>query len=94
MLPIGGLKEKILGAKRAGIKHILYPSKNYPDMKEIPNHLKKSLDLHAAENLDEILDIALVGGMEALESRNGGGGGAKEKPSRRKTAKSGAPAQA
>jgi ATP-dependent Lon protease len=67
VLPIGGLREKILGAKRAGIRHIIYPSKNLPEMKDIANHLKKSLHLHSVENLDEVLDYALVGGLEALE---------------------------
>jgi ATP-dependent Lon protease len=67
VLPIGGLKEKILGAKRAGIQHILFPEKNVADMKEIAPHLKRSLDLHAVSDLDEVLDLALVGGLKALE---------------------------
>ena len=71
VLPIGGLKEKILGAKRAGIKHIVYPAKNEPDMREIAGHLKKSLVSHAVEELDQVLDIALVGGLEALEASGG-----------------------
>jgi ATP-dependent Lon protease len=67
VLPIGGLKEKILGAKRAGIRHIIYPAKNGSDMKEIAGHLKKSLTFHAVEDLDQVLDAALVGGIKALE---------------------------
>jgi ATP-dependent Lon protease len=67
VLPIGGLKEKILGAKRAGIRHIIYPAKNSSDMKEIAGHLKKSLTFHAVEDLDDVLEIALVGGIKALE---------------------------
>lgn len=67
VLPIGGLREKILGAKRAGIQHIIFPDKNIADMKEIAPHLKRSLDLHAVDNLDEVLDLALVGGLKALE---------------------------
>jgi ATP-dependent Lon protease len=67
VLPIGGLKEKILGAKRAGITHIIYPAKNAADMKDIAAHLKKSLHLHEVEDLDQVLDIALVGGLAALE---------------------------
>ena len=69
VLPIGGLKEKILGAKRAGIKHILYPKKNTADVKDIDVHLKKSLELHAVDHLDEVIDLALVGGLKALEAQ-------------------------
>jgi ATP-dependent Lon protease len=79
VLPIGGLKEKILGAKRAGIQHILFPEKNVADMKEIAPHLKRSLDLHAVSDLDEVLDLALVGGLKALEKA-----GQARKRSRRK----------
>lgn len=68
VLPIGGLKEKILGAKRAGISHIIFPEKNTPDMKDIANHLTKSLRLHSVDSLDKVLDHALVGGLAALEA--------------------------
>ena len=73
VLPIGGLKEKILGAKRAGIKHIVYPSKNAADMKDVAGHLTRALHMHEADDLDAVLDVALVGGMEALEARAKGG---------------------
>lgn len=68
VLSIGGLKEKILGAKRAGISHIIFPEKNTPDMKDIANHLTKSLHLHSVDSLDKVLDHALVGGLAALEA--------------------------
>ena len=68
VLPIGGLKEKILGAKRAGIRHIVFPDKNTPDMNDIPVHLRKSLTFHPVEELDAVLDTALVGGLKALEA--------------------------
>ncbi|MEX2536190.1 MAG: endopeptidase La [Trueperaceae bacterium] len=71
VLPIGGLKEKVLGAKRAGIKHIIFPAKNTADMKEIAGHLKKSLTFHAVDDLDDVLDVALVGGIKALEKTGG-----------------------
>ncbi len=69
VLPIGGLKEKVLGAKRAGIKHILFPEKNKPDLRDIPLNLRRSLEYHPTGNLDDALDIAIVGGLSALESR-------------------------
>ncbi|MEM7736899.1 MAG: endopeptidase La [Deinococcota bacterium] len=68
VLPIGGLKEKMLGAKRAGIKHILYPDKNNSDLNDIPTHLRRSLDFHAVRDLDAALDVTLVGGLKALEA--------------------------
>jgi ATP-dependent Lon protease len=67
VLPIGGLREKILGAKRAGIKHVIFPAKNAADMKDIAAPMKKSLSLHEVDDLDQVLDIALVGGLAALE---------------------------
>ncbi|HKI56225.1 MAG TPA: endopeptidase La [Trueperaceae bacterium] len=82
VLPIGGLKEKILGAKRAGIKHIIFPDRNNADMKDIATHLTKTLQLHEVGDLDKVLDLALVGGLEALE-RRGSGGGSGRKRSRR-----------
>ncbi len=69
VLPIGGLKEKILGAKRAGIKHIVFPAKNSADMKDIAGHLTKTLHIHEVEDLDQVLEIALVGGLKSLEAR-------------------------
>ena len=88
VLPIGGLKEKILGAKRAGIKHIVFPEKNTADMNDIAVHLRKSLSFHPADDLDKVLDNALVGGMKALEAH------ARETPKRTRTKPEGVPAQA
>ncbi|MEJ2667094.1 MAG: endopeptidase La [Deinococcales bacterium] len=90
VLPIGGLKEKILGAKRAGIKHIIFPAKNGADMKDIAAHLTKSLSLHEVDDLDGVLELALVGGLEALERRgSGSGSGSGRKRSRRRSGKAG-----
>ncbi len=69
VLPIGGLKEKLLGAKRAGIKHIVFPANNEADMKDIGAHLTKTLNMHPVASLDEVLEVALVGGLGALEGR-------------------------
>ncbi|GGI90468.1 endopeptidase La [Deinococcus wulumuqiensis] len=73
-LPIGGLKEKVLGARRAGIKHIILPKANQPDINDIPLHLRSSMRFHACETVDEVLDVALVGGLKALETPRGGEG--------------------
>ncbi|AZI42659.1 endopeptidase La [Deinococcus psychrotolerans] len=66
-LPIGGLKEKVLGARRAGIKHIIMPKANEADLRDIPLHLRSSMAFHPAENLDQVLDVSIVGGLAALE---------------------------
>ena len=89
VLPIGGLKEKILGAKRAGIKHILFPEKNNADMKDIATHLTKSLQLHEVSDLDGVLELALVGGVAALEHRTASGGGSGPNRGRRRGGKRG-----
>jgi len=72
VLPIGGLKEKILGAKRAGIQHVIYPEKNEADVKDIGSHLTRGIRMHPATTLDDVLEHALVGGIAALESQGGG----------------------
>jgi ATP-dependent Lon protease len=94
VLPIGGLKEKMLGAKRAGIKHIVFPEKNNPDMNEIPVHLRKSLHFHPSEELDQVLDVALVGGMKALEAHAAGAKKPEENVKRSRKKPEGVPAQA
>ena len=60
VMPIGGLKEKVLGAHRAGIKHILLPKENEGDLEDIPEDVRKTLSFHAVSTLDEVFDIALL----------------------------------
>ncbi len=60
VLPIGGLKEKILAAKTAGIKTVLVPKKNEKDIEEIANEIKAGLDIHFVENMDAVLNYALT----------------------------------
>ncbi len=60
VLPIGGLKEKILAAHRAGIKTILIPKENEKDIKEIPLKILKSIELILVDHMDEVLRRALV----------------------------------
>ncbi len=59
-LPIGGLKEKVLGAHRAGIKHIILPKQNADDIEDIPDDVQKELTFHPVETLAEVLAIALT----------------------------------
>jgi len=60
VLPVGGLKEKILAAHRAGLKTIVIPKRNKRDLEDIPGNIRKSLKtIILTENMDEVLDIAL-----------------------------------
>ncbi len=60
VLPIGGLKEKVLGAHRAGIKHVIIPKANEADIEDVPEDVRNVLTFHPVETLREVLDIALV----------------------------------
>jgi ATP-dependent Lon protease len=60
VLPIGGLKEKLLAALRGGIKTVLIPDENEKDLAEIPERIKKDLVIRPVKWIDEVLDIALV----------------------------------
>jgi ATP-dependent Lon protease len=66
VLPIGGLKEKVLGAHRAGIKTIIIPKGNEADIEDVPEEVRKTLSFHPVETLNEVLKIALVP-AEAVE---------------------------
>jgi ATP-dependent Lon protease len=59
VLPIGGLKEKTLAAKRAGITQVIVPKRNERDMVDIPEEVRKSLKFHFVENIDQAMKIAL-----------------------------------
>jgi ATP-dependent Lon protease len=61
VLPIGGLKEKLLAAHRAGIFEAILPSENEKDMADLPENLKSAMKLHFVEQMDEVLKIALEG---------------------------------
>ncbi len=60
VLPIGGVKEKVLGAHRAGISTIILPKDNEADMEDIPEDVRSQLTFHCLSTLDEVFDIALV----------------------------------
>ncbi|MEX0624544.1 endopeptidase La [Saccharospirillum sp.] len=59
VLPIGGLKEKLLAARRGGIKTVIIPMENVRDLKEIPDNIKKELDIRPVEWIDDVLNVAL-----------------------------------
>ena len=66
VLPIGGIKEKVLAAHRAGVKNIIMPRDNEKDLADIPKNVLDTLDMHMVATMDEVLRIALA---EPLPSR-------------------------
>src|SRR5262249_58155613 len=66
-LPIGGLKEKLLAALRAGITTVVIPKENEKDLAEVPDNVKKSLKLIPVSDVDEVIAQALVNRPEAIE---------------------------
>jgi len=61
VLPIGGLKEKLLAARRGGIGHVLIPEENEKDLEEIPDKIKGGLEIRPVKWIDEVLDFAMAG---------------------------------
>ncbi|MGD8525006.1 MAG: endopeptidase La [Thioalkalispiraceae bacterium] len=66
VLPIGGLKEKLLAAHRGGIKTVLIPHENERDLADIPQNIKDSLEIRTVRWIDEVLEVALTRSPEAL----------------------------
>ncbi len=89
VLPIGGLKEKLLAARRGGIKTVIIPKENERDLKEIPDNIKEHLNIRPVKWIDEVLSIALESMPEPLSdedymasSISGGPEGAEEEKNR------------
>ncbi len=59
VLPVGGIKEKVLAAKRAGISTVILPKKNEKDLEDIPEEVKKEIKFHFVQRMDEVIQIAL-----------------------------------
>ncbi|ALJ35027.1 endopeptidase La [Azospirillum brasilense] len=67
VLPIGGLKEKLLAALRGGLKHVLIPKDNEKDLAEIPDNVKRGLEIIPVSTVDDVLKHALVREVEPIE---------------------------
>ena len=67
VLPIGGLKEKLLAAHRGDINTVIIPKDNERDLKEIPDNIKADLDIKAVKWIDEVLELALQYMPEPIE---------------------------
>jgi ATP-dependent Lon protease len=59
VLPIGGLKEKVLAAHRAGIKRVIAPARNAADLEEVPDEVKREIEFVFVSHIDEVIDAAL-----------------------------------
>ena len=66
VLPIGGLKQKLLAAHRAGITTVLIPARNEPDLEEVPEKVREALAIHLVSDVREVLDLALEPGNSAV----------------------------
>ena len=84
VLPIGGLKEKLLAAARAGVTTAIIPAANAPELSEIPPHVTAKLTVKPVRTMDEVLDIALVGSLAAAKKAAGAAKPAEPAAARRK----------
>ena len=60
VLPIGGLKEKLLTAHRGRLKGVIIPEQNEKDLVEIPRHVKRALEIHTVSHIDQVLALTLL----------------------------------
>lgn len=60
VLPVGGIKEKVLAAKRAGLKKVILPERNRKDLEDVPANVREGLEFHFIKRIDEIIDVTLV----------------------------------
>ena len=65
VLPVGGIKEKVLAARRAGIHTVILPKKNEKDLEEVPENAKKDLNFLFVQRMDEIIPLALTEPLSA-----------------------------
>ncbi|XP_028440779.1 lon protease homolog 2, peroxisomal isoform X1 [Perca flavescens] len=68
VLPVGGIKDKVLAAHRAGVKRVILPKRNEKDLEELPANVRADLDFVTAANLDQVLNAAFDGGFPGTAS--------------------------
>ena len=72
-MPIGGLKEKVLAAHRAGMTQLIMPQENKKDLSDVPEEVLEDLTIHFVADMDEVLRIALVSPLTPLSDGEEGG---------------------
>jgi ATP-dependent Lon protease len=73
VLPIGGLKQKLLAAHRAGITTVLIPARNEPDLDDVPEKVRSALDIRLVSDVRDVLDVALEPAAATAEESAGSG---------------------
>jgi ATP-dependent Lon protease len=73
VLPVGGIKEKVLAAQRAGIKRVILPERNRKDLVDVPEEVRQSLDIVFVKQVSEIPALALTQPLEPLPAFTGPG---------------------
>ena len=71
VLPVGGIKDKVLAAYRGGINEVILPKENEKDLEEIPSEVREAMELHLVESMDEVLRLALDGQISPLPKSKG-----------------------
>jgi ATP-dependent Lon protease len=60
VLPVGGVREKVLAAHRAGIKNVILPERNMKDLVDVPKKARKDLEIIPVDHMDQVIDVALI----------------------------------
>jgi ATP-dependent Lon protease len=71
VLPVGGIKDKVLAAFRGGINEVILPKENEKDVEEIPTEVREQMEFHLVESMDEVLRLALDGTIVPLPKKDG-----------------------
>jgi len=87
VLPVGGIKNKVLAARRAGLKRVVLPAKNEKDLEEVPEQAREGLEFTFVKEISEVLDLALHQADEALPPRDASAAAKAKSPRRRKRAR-------
>jgi ATP-dependent Lon protease len=74
VLPVGGIKSKVLAAHRAGIKRVILPEKNMRDLDEVPDSVKGEIEFFPASDMKQVLDVALERDLTPVAGTGGAGG--------------------
>jgi ATP-dependent Lon protease len=67
VLPIGGVKQKVLAAKRAGLKEVILPKRNEPDLDDLPEAVRQEMKIHLVSDVSEVLALALAPAADGLQ---------------------------
>jgi ATP-dependent Lon protease len=69
VLPVGGVREKILAAQRAGLKRVILPSENEPDLDDLPPETRRDLEFTLVDSIEQVFDVAFGGAEPSVVTR-------------------------